>query len=61
MDIRTHYDPKPVPGRQFDWAAVDYDSYDGAPDAGPRAHCVGSGRTEAEAIADLKQQLEDLE
>lgn len=58
MNIRTTYDPKPIPVRQFDWTAVDDDTYDGAPDA----HCpIGSGTTEAEAIADLLLQIEERE
>ncbi len=45
----------PIPDRRFDWRAVT-DNYDGAPDS----HCpVGYGRTEQEAIDDLKQQLEE--
>jgi hypothetical protein len=47
--IVTSYWAKPIPVRQFDWAA----SYDGDEpnDAGSMA--IGYGRTEAEAIADL--------
>lgn len=56
--IRTHYDPKPIPLRQFDWIAVDDNTYDGAPDSGNR-HQVGYGATEAEAIADLLEQLDE--
>jgi hypothetical protein len=58
MNIRTYHDPKPDPCRNFDWSAVDDDAYDGAPDASPRCQIVGYGATEAEAIADLKEQLE---
>jgi hypothetical protein len=54
--IRTNYDPKPIPDRRFDFCAT-LDSYDGAPDAGFQP--IGWGRTEAEAIADLGDQLED--
>jgi hypothetical protein len=44
--IVTRYDPKPIPDRRFDWTAVT-DNYDlGSP--------IGYGRTEAEAIADLR-------
>lgn len=51
--IVTRYDPPPIPLRQFDWSAVT-DNYDlGSP--------IGRGHTEAEAIADLKMQLEDAE
>ena len=51
MKIVTDYYAKPIPTRKFDWNAVDYDTYDGE---GP----VGYGATEAEAIADLEEQLE---
>lgn len=54
MKVVTRYDPKPIPIRSFDWSAVDDDTYDGPP-------CpVGYGRTEAEAVADLLDQLEDV-
>lgn len=55
MKIVTEYWPKPIPIRQFDWSATT-DNYDGAPDS----HCpIGYGPTEAAAIADLNEQLED--
>jgi hypothetical protein len=38
------------------WAAVTSD-YDGAPDTKPPFSCIGLGETEAEAIADLEEQL----
>lgn len=50
MRIRTEYDPKPIPMRQFDWTAVDDNYEPGCP--------IGYGRTEAEAVADLKEQYE---
>lgn len=53
MNIRTYYAPPPIPYRQFDWQAVDYDTLD-------EDSIVGFGRTEAEAIADLKEQMEEL-
>jgi hypothetical protein len=40
------------------WTAV-LDSYDGAPDAKGPNSLVGWGRSEQEAIADLKEQLEE--
>lgn len=49
--IITHYDPPPIPPRQFDWTAVTEDYDLGSP--------TGYGRTEQEAIADLKMQMED--
>ena len=54
--IVTHYDPKPIPDRSFDWSAVS-ENYDGAPDAPDMP--IGYGETEAAAIADLIEQLED--
>jgi hypothetical protein len=48
--LRTDYDPKPIPVRQFDWSAVT-DNYE-------PGHPVGYGATEAEAISDLSEQLE---
>lgn len=52
MKIVTQYERPPIPLRGFDWIAVDADTYDGP-------GCpVGTGLTEAEAIADLKEQLE---
>ena len=45
MKIDTFYDPKPVPGRQFDWEAT-FEGYDaGDP--------VGYGATEQEAVQAL--------
>lgn len=54
--IKTDFWMKPIPLRQFDWEAVT-DDYDYAPDAKP--HPIGYGRTEQEAVEDLKSQLED--
>jgi hypothetical protein len=51
MKIITDYWPKPIPMRQFDWQAM----RDGDEPPCP----VGFGRTEAEAIADLQQQLDE--
>jgi hypothetical protein len=50
MKIVTNNVCPPIPLRNTDWIAVDDDTYDGT---GP----VGTGATEAEAIADLKEQL----
>ena len=50
MKIRTDFWRKPIPTDQYDWAAVDDDTYDGE---GP----VGRGPTEEAAIADLKAKL----
>lgn len=51
MKIRTEYVYPPIPDRRFDWSAVDDDSYDG------HGSPIGYGRTEQEAIDDLKEQL----
>lgn len=54
--IITSFDYPPIPIRCFDWCAFTED-YDGAPDAGWQP--VGHGETEAEAIADLMEQIEE--
>jgi len=51
MDIRTYFNPPPIPVRAFDWEAVDYDTLD-------EDSLVGRGPTEAAAIQDLKDQME---
>jgi hypothetical protein len=53
MKIRTEYVFPPIPTRQFDWSAVDDDSYDG------EGCPIGWGATEAEAVADLMAQIEE--
>lgn len=53
--IITSYDPPPIPSRGSDWTAV-LDNYDGAPDSN---HPIGFGSTEAAAIANLIEWLED--
>ncbi|WP_300396347.1 hypothetical protein [Henriciella sp.] len=50
--IVTHYDPPPVPWRSFDWCAYDDRTHD------MDTPC-GYGATEAEAIEDLMEQLDD--
>jgi hypothetical protein len=52
MKIRTEHVYPPIPSRDFDWSAIDDDTYDGAPDSSTRGE-IGYGRTEEEAIADL--------
>jgi hypothetical protein len=50
--IVTRHDPKPIPTNRFDWSAIDDNTYDGP-------GCpVGYGATEAEAIADLLDQID---
>lgn len=49
--VVTRYDPKPVPVRNCDWEAT-FEGYDcGDP--------IGFGATEANAIADLMEQIEE--
>jgi hypothetical protein len=58
MKIRTEYVYPPIPIRTMDWQAWDDDTFDGAEDS----HCpIGRGRTEQDAIDDLKEQLEEME
>lgn len=60
MKISVYNIYPPIPLRQFDWCAVDEETYDGAPDSRTRNQ-VGYGATEEEAIADLLSILEDEE
>lgn len=48
-----------LPIRDYDWFAVDYDTYDGAPDAGHQPH--GYGATREAAIADLLREMAEDE
>jgi len=56
MKIVTNYWAKPIPYRNCDWTAVDDETYGGEP-----SDPIGYGATEAEAIADLKEQIEERE
>lgn len=49
--IRTHYEFPPIPERNFDWIATTDDYEPG--------HPYGHGRTEQEAIDDLREQLDE--
>lgn len=51
--IITSYWAKPIPWRHYDWEATT-DNYEAG-------HPIGFGATEADAIADLKEQLEENE
>ena len=51
MKLVTEFWAKPIPQRYFDWSCVDSDSYDGPPGI------IGYGKTEAEAVADWRQQF----
>ena len=53
MNIKISFDYPPIPIRSFDWSAIDDDTYDGP-------GCpIGRGETEAAAVADLLEQLEE--
>ena len=59
MNIKTYHSKPPIPSKgQFDWTAIDENSYDGAPDSVTR-HLIGYGITEQQAIDDLKEKLHD--
>lgn len=60
MKISTYHVYPPIPIRQYDWCAVDDDTYDGAPDSTTRNQ-IGYGTTPEEAIADLRSILEEEE
>jgi len=53
MKISTDFWMKPIPLREFDWCAVDDETYDG------EGCPIGFGRTEEDAIADLMLQIEE--
>jgi len=52
FEVKTYYDPPPIPLRQYDWAAIDYGR-----DMGEQF--VGHGINEKAAIDDLMEQLCD--
>ena len=52
VKIVTNFIYPPIPQRQFDWSAVTDDYEGGQP--------IGYGETEAAAVADLMEQLEDM-
>lgn len=51
LKIVTDYSPPPIPTKAYDWSAVLDDYEPGAP--------IGWGATQAAAIRDLIDQLED--
>lgn len=51
ITVRTEFVYPPIPPRQFDWSAVDDDTYDG------EGCPIGWGKTEQEAIKDLCDQV----
>ena len=56
-EVVLSFDYPPIPVRDFDWSAVDWNTYDGAEDSGNR-HQVGRGRTAEAALVDLLDILE---
>jgi hypothetical protein len=55
MRVSTNEDNTGFAPKDSQWTAIDCDTYDGADDS---RHPIGSGATEAEAIADLLEQIE---
>ena len=53
MKIKPYFFYPPIPIRNFDWQAVDDDTYDG------EGCPIGHGSTEQEAIEDLLSKIED--
>jgi hypothetical protein len=51
MKIKTEYWAKPIASRNFDWSAIDDNTYDG------HGWAIGYGPTEQAAINDLLEQL----
>jgi hypothetical protein len=61
MKIRTSYDYPPIPDRSMDWSAIDDHTYDCDCDQDGffSLSPIGHGRTEADAITDLLEKMED--
>jgi len=59
--VVTEFVYPPIPIRDMDWSAHDSDSYDGAPDSGRRAHIIGWGKTEADAIAEFWEKWNEMD
>ena len=61
VKIRTSFDYPPIPVRSSDWSAVtdDYEAWPDGEDGWTTSHPCGRGATEAEAIADLAEQLDE--
>ncbi len=61
MKITTNFDYPPIPIRQFDWSAVDDNTYDG------EGCKIGHGATEEAAVRDLltymweDEEIDDIE
>jgi hypothetical protein len=59
--IRTSHEFPPIPVRDFDWSAVNDDTYDCDCDQDGffSTSPIGHGRTEQDAINDLLEQMTD--
>ena len=53
INVRTTHEFPPIPQRQFDWSAINDDTYDGL------GSPIGFGKTEQDAINDLFEQMTD--
>jgi hypothetical protein len=58
VTIKIEHVRPPIPFGNFEWSAIDSDTYDGAPDS-PTRHQIGYGATEAEAVEHLKLLLRE--
>ena len=58
-EIKTEYWAKPGPSRNFDWMAFDA-AWDGDTETA-KHYAIGWGKTEAEAIADCRAEMEARE
>ena len=52
MNIKTFFDPPPIPSREYDWMAYDDNTYE-------PGGVFGAGPTKEAAIANLLENLED--
>ena len=52
MKIKTSYCMTPLPIRNYDWSAIDDETYDG------EGCLIGYGATEQEAIENLLEEIE---
>jgi len=58
MDIKVYPDTTGIAPNWARFHAIDYDTYDGAPDGN---RTIGMGATEDEAVRDLLEQLNDTD
>lgn len=63
MKIKTSHDIPPIATRKLDWSAIDSDTYDcdwqGEETGYVSNSPIGHGESEAEAIRDLLDQIEE--